>query len=51
VIAMTRLEDAQGCAPFFTEAQGAALVRDQDAQLGAKARKPKGNSNPCDGGE
>jgi hypothetical protein len=51
LIAMTRLEDAQGCARFLTEAQGAGLVRDQDAQLGAKRQNPQGNSDPCDGGQ
>lgn len=37
LIAMKTTEDAAGCAPMMTDAQQAALVRDQAAQLGDKA--------------
>jgi len=35
LIAMKRLEDADACAKFMTDDQQAALVRDEDARLGA----------------
>ena len=64
LIAMTSTDDAARCATLMTEAQQAALVRDEQAQHGApaaasprtqgKPRKPQGNGRagaPCSGGE
>ena len=45
LIAIARLEDAEPCARLMTEDQQAALVADQNAQLGAgKTGKPEDNS-------
>jgi hypothetical protein len=63
LIAMKRLEDAEGCAKLMTEDQQAALVRDEDARFGglAPAKEPgktketkakmKDQGDPCAGGE
>jgi hypothetical protein len=42
LIAMQRLEDAGPCARLLTDAQQAALVRDQDAQGAHDAHDPRG---------
>lgn len=61
LIAMKRQDDAEACAKFLTDDQQAALLRDQDAQLGAKppeapakAGESKGNDaagEPGSGGD
>jgi len=45
LIAMKRQDDAEACAKLLTDDQQAALVRDQEAQFGAK---PGGAAEPAD---
>ena len=45
LIAMKRQDDAEACAKLLTDDQQAALVRDQEAQFGAKPEEFKGNGD------
>jgi hypothetical protein len=46
LIAMKQLEDAEPCAKLMTEDQQAALVSDQEAQLGTKPGQPASGAPP-----
>ena len=43
--AMQRVDDAAPCATFLTDAQQAALARDEEARLGAAAHGDGGSGN------
>jgi hypothetical protein len=47
LIAMKRLEDAEPCARLLTDEQQAALVRDQEAQLGKAAAESSKPAEPA----
>jgi hypothetical protein len=51
LIAMKQVADAEACAPLLSEAQQAALVRDQSAHLGAKGAAPASGAPAAREGE